>query len=110
MSVANKAMSNEIDKMGNQTSMVIVIIFVANKFCASVDIVKVCYLLIWEQDQYSEPISPENGSLLADKTESSDQPVDEAVSVERYLSWALLLSNYLKCWFISLYCFCAWQG
>nr|GLL40770.1 protein VASCULAR ASSOCIATED DEATH 1, chloroplastic [Ipomoea trifida] len=36
-----------------------------------------------QQEQYSEPISQENGSLLADKTESPDQPVDEAASVER---------------------------
>ncbi|XP_019188528.1 PREDICTED: protein VASCULAR ASSOCIATED DEATH 1, chloroplastic [Ipomoea nil] len=35
-----------------------------------------------QQEQYSEPISQE-GSLLADKTESPDQPVDEAASVER---------------------------
>nr|GMD71644.1 protein VASCULAR ASSOCIATED DEATH 1, chloroplastic [Ipomoea batatas] len=35
------------------------------------------------QEQYSEPISQENGSLLADKTEIPDQPVDEAASVER---------------------------
>nr|GMD62130.1 protein VASCULAR ASSOCIATED DEATH 1, chloroplastic [Ipomoea batatas] len=36
-----------------------------------------------QQEQYSEPISQENGSLLADKTEIPDQPVDEAASVER---------------------------
>lgn len=110
MSLANKPISNEMDKMENQTNIVIVIFFVVNEFCSSVDIINVCLSLIWEQEQYSEPISQENGSLLADKTEIPDQPVDEAASVERYLPWALLLSNYLKCWSISLYCFCAWQG